>query len=64
MENRAQVKKQQQEILNEKISKMEQERSRLSQSWNNERQMSQVSVTYEAGTVVSDASYSEQVYNV
>lgn len=48
MENRAQVKKQQQEILNEKISKVEQERSRLSQSWNNERQMSQVSAAYEA----------------
>ena len=48
LENRAQVKKQQQEILNEKISKVEQERSRLSQSWNNERQMSQVSAAYEA----------------
>lgn len=39
-------------------------RKRLLRSWNNERQMPQVSVTYEAGTVVSDASYSEQVYNV
>ena len=51
LEKREQVKKQQQEILNEKIAKMEQERSRLSQSWNNERQMSQVSAAYEANVM-------------
>ncbi len=39
LEKRAQAKKQQQKMLNEKVAKMEQERSRLSQSWSNERQM-------------------------
>ena len=57
LEKRAQVKKQQQEILNEKNAKMEQERSRLSQSWNNERKLSQASATYEVN-VMSDLTES------
>ena len=59
LEKRAQVKKQQ-EMLNEKIVKQEQERSRLLQSWNNKRLLSKVSIAYEANvlteTVVDNAS--------
>ena len=60
LQKRAQVKKQQQEMLNEKIAKQEQERSRLLQSWNNERQLAKASDTYEANfmteTVADGAS--------
>lgn len=51
LEKRAQVKKQQQEMLNEKIAKQEQERSRLLQSWNNERLLSKASNSYEANVM-------------
>lgn len=51
LEKRAQVKKQQQEMLNEKIAKQEQERSRLLQSWNNERLLSKASNAYEANVL-------------
>ena len=60
LEKRAQVKKQQQEMLNEKIAKQEQERSRLLRSWNNERLLSKASNAYEANvmteTVTDSAS--------
>ena len=60
LEKRAQVKKQHQEMLNEKIAKQEQERSRLLQSWNNERLLSKASNAYEANilteTVTDTAS--------
>lgn len=51
LEKRAQVKKQQQEMLNEKIAKQEQERSRLLQSWNNEKLLAKVSNAYEANAI-------------
>ena len=51
LEKRAQVKKQQQEMVNEKIAKQEQERSRLLQSWNNERLLSKASNAYEANVM-------------
>lgn len=60
LQKRAQVKKQQQEMLNEKIVKQDQERNRLLQSWNNERQLAKASDTYEANfmteTVADGAS--------
>ena len=59
LEKRAQVKKQQ-EMLNEKIAKQEQERSRLLRSWNKERLLSKASNVYEANvmteTVTDSAS--------
>ena len=61
LEKRAQVKKQQQEMLNEKIAKQEQERSRFLQSWNNERKMSQVSAVYEANVMTDFAEGSNYV---
>ena len=51
LEKRAQVKKQQQEMLNAKIAKQGQERSRLLQSWNNERLLSKASIAYEANVL-------------
>ena len=60
LEKRAQAKKQQQEMLNEKIAKAEQERSRLTKAWSGERQMAKASSTYEAnimtGTVAGGDS--------
>ena len=56
LEKRAQTKKQQQEILNEKIAKQEFERSRLAKAWSNERQMAKVSSTYEANIVMETAA--------
>ena len=61
LEKRAQVKKLQQEILNEKIAKQEQERSRLLRSWNNESRMSQVSAAYEANVMTDFAEGSNYV---
>ena len=52
LEKRAQVKKQRQELLDEKIAKQEQERSRLLRSWNNERQLAKASNAYEANVMV------------
>ena len=61
LEKRVQVKKQQQEMFNEKIAKQEQERSRLLRSWNNERKMSQVSTAYEANVMTDFAEGSNYV---
>ena len=52
LEKRARAKKQQQEMLNEKIAKMKLERSRLSQSWNSERQMAVASNAYDANVMM------------
>ena len=54
-------RKEQQEMLNEKIAKQEQERSRFLQSWNNERKMSQVSAVYEANVMTDFAEGSNYV---
>ena len=51
LEKRTQAKKQQQELLDEKIAKSELERSRLSRSWSSERQMAKVSNAYDANVV-------------
>ncbi|MCM1047656.1 MAG: hypothetical protein NC433_04440 [Clostridiales bacterium] len=51
LEKRAQIKKQQQEMLNKKIAKQEQERQRLLQSWNNEKLLSKASNIYEANVI-------------
>lgn len=56
LEKRAQIKKQQQRMLNEKIVKQEQERSRLLRSWNNERLLSKASNAYEANAMTETAT--------
>lgn len=52
LEKRAQAKKQQLEMLNKKIAKMELERSRQTQSWNSERQMAKASNAYDANIMM------------
>ena len=52
LEKRAQDKKQQLEMLNKKIAKMELERSRQTQSWNSERQMAKASNAYDANIMM------------
>ncbi len=39
-------------MLNEKIAKMELEKSRLSQSWSSERQMAKVADAYDANVMM------------
>ena len=56
LEKRAQVKKQQQEMLNEKIAKAEQDRSRLAKAWSSERQMAKASSTYDANVMTETAA--------
>ena len=52
LEKRAQAKKQQLEMLNKKIAKMELERSRQTHSWNSERQMAKASNAYDANIMM------------
>ena len=60
LEKRAQAKRQQQELLDEKAAKAEQERSRLEKAWAGSRQMAAASSAYESNvmmeTAVSDDS--------
>ena len=43
-------------MLNEKIAKMELEKSRLSQSWSSERQMAEAANTYDANVMTETAT--------
>lgn len=56
LEKRAQAKAFQQKVLNEKISKQEQERSRLAKAWSSERQMAKVSNAYDANAMTETAA--------
>ena len=56
LEKRAQAKAFQQKVLNEKISKQEQERSRLAKAWSSERQMAKVSNAYDANVMTETAA--------
>ena len=51
LEKRTQAKKQQQELLDEKIAKSKLERSRLSRSWSSEKQMAKSLNAYDANVV-------------
>ena len=53
---RAQAKRQQQEMLDEKVAKAEQERSRLAKAWAGERQMAAVSNAYDANVMTETAA--------
>ena len=55
LEKRAQVKRQQQELLDENAVKAEQERSRLAKAWNSERQMAAASNAYDANVMTETA---------
>lgn len=62
LEKRAQAKKQYQEMLNEKVAKMELERNRLSQSWNSERQMVKASNAYDANIMTGTAAGGDALF--
>ena len=51
LEKRAQAKRQQQELLDEKVAKAEQERSRLAKAWSSKQQMAKASSAYEANVM-------------
>lgn len=48
LEKRVQAKRQQQELLDEKVAKAEQERSRLAKAWSSKQQMAKASSVYDA----------------
>ena len=48
LEKRAQAKRQQQELLDEKVAKAERERSRLAKAWSSKQQMAKASSAYES----------------
>ena len=48
LEKRAQAKRQQQELLDEKVAKAEQESSRLAKAWSSKQQMAKASRAYES----------------
>ena len=56
LEKRAQAKVQQQEMLNEKIAKAEQERSRLVKAWSGDRQMAAASSAYESNVMTETSA--------
>ena len=56
LEKRAQAKRQQQEMLDEKVAKAEQERSRLAKAWAGERQMAAASNAYDANVMTETAA--------
>lgn len=61
LEKRAQAKAFQQKVLNEKISKQEQERSRLAKAWSSERQMAKMSNAYDANVMTETAADSDSL---
>ena len=63
LENRAQAKRQQQELLDEKIAKAERERSRLSRLWSNERQKAKASSTYEANVMTEIVANGDSLFS-
>ncbi len=63
LENWAQAKRQQQEVLDEKITKAERERSRLSRLWSNERQMAKASSTYEANIMTEIVANGDSLFS-
>ena len=59
LEKRAQAKRQQQELLYEKVAKAEQERSRLAKVWSSKQQMARVSSAYESNIMTETAAGGE-----
>ena len=53
---RAEAKRQQQELLDEKVAKAEQERSRLAKAWAGDRQMAAASNAYDANVMTETAA--------
>ena len=62
LEKRAQAKRQQQELLDEKAVKAEQERSRLAKAWNSERQMAAASNAYDANVMTETVADGDSLF--
>ena len=62
LEKRAQVKRQQQELLDENAVKAEQERSRLAKAWNSERQMAAASNAYDANVMTETVADGDSLF--
>ena len=58
-EKRVQAKRQQQELLDEKIAKAEQERSRLAKAWSSKQRMAAASGAYESNIMMETAAGGE-----
>ena len=59
LEKRAQAKRQQQKLLDEKIAKVEQERSRLAKAWSSKQQMAKASSAYESNIMTETVAGGE-----
>ena len=59
LEKRTQAKRQQQELLDEKIAKAEQERSRLAKAWSSKQQMAKASSAYESNIMTETVAGGE-----
>ena len=59
LEKRAQAKRQQQELLDEKVAKAEQERSRLAKAWSSKQQMAKASSAYESNIMTETVAGGE-----
>ncbi len=62
LEKRAQAKRQQQELLDEKAAKAEQERSRLEKAWAGSRQMAAASSAYESNVMMETAASGDSMF--
>ena len=62
LEKRAQAKRQQQELLDEKVAKAEQERSRLAKAWAGERQMA-ASNAYDANVMTETVADGDSLFD-
>ena len=62
LEKRAQAKRQQQELLDERAAKAEQERSRLEKAWAGSRQMAAASSAYESNVMMATAASGDSMF--
>ena len=62
LEKRAQAKRQQQELLDEKVAKAEQERSRLAKAWSSKQRMAKASSAYDANVMTETAAGGESLF--
>ncbi len=62
LEKRVQAKRQQQELLDEKAAKAEQERSRLEKAWAGSRQMAAASSAYESNVMMETAVSGDSMF--
>ncbi|NBH84212.1 hypothetical protein D7X88_14105 [bacterium C-53] len=62
LEKRAQAKRQQKEFLDERVTKAEQERSRLAKAWSSKQRMAKASSAYDANVMTETAAGGESLF--